>query len=83
MTISQREARRLRKRVEELEEWAREKRWDWSSGAPFSSVKIADSSPSEAVLKAVEVARTLNHAVIAVPANGRMEYYAVREGSKP
>jgi len=72
MKISQREARRLRKRVEEFESQQDGQRRAWSADWP-GGVEIArhtfDSS-SAPVPTAVRVARRLGHAVVAVGDEG-------------
>jgi hypothetical protein len=64
MKISQREARRLRKRVTELEAAETKRRRTWSQEWP-GGVQIAATSPTESVLTAIRTARKLGHAVVA------------------
>lgn len=68
MTISQREARRLRKRVEELEnaEDVRRRRWglDWPDGIEITRMKYETGDAP--VATAIYTARKLRHAVVAV-----------------
>jgi hypothetical protein len=63
--ISQREARRLRRRVEQLErnEESRNNRW---SGDYVGGVHLWNATVPETVFAAIKVARALGHAVVAV-----------------
>ncbi len=65
MKISQREARRLRKRVNELEYAETKRRQSWSQEWP-GGIHIASTSPSADVLAATRTARRLGHAVVVV-----------------
>lgn len=64
--ISQREARRLRKRVKELEKVLINQRrvyaQDWTDGTEIASATFAE----DAVPTAIRTARRLNHAVVVV-----------------
>jgi hypothetical protein len=77
--ISQREARRLRKRVEELEraEDSRRRRWssEWPSGTHIATAKWdADAR----VPVSIRTARALRHAVIATTKDdGTVLFYAL------
>lgn len=82
MKISQSEARRLKKRVKELEGWAKSKTWDWSTGQPFKSTLLIELDNST-VAWVVQTARRLNHAVVVVDKGGTLEFYGIREESKP
>ena len=66
MKISQREARRLRRRVAELEKQERERRWawakEWPTGTDIGRVKLSADSK---LLGSILTARKLNHAVVA------------------
>lgn len=68
MKISQREASRLRRRVEELErrELHRRRAWsqDFFGGVEISRISYTESS--DALPLALRVARKLSHAVVAV-----------------
>lgn len=64
--ISQREARRLRKRVAELEDVIRRQNLRWSSDWP-NGVEIASfNDVGELVSAEIRTARLLGHAVIAL-----------------
>lgn len=67
MVISQREARRLRRRVDELERIEERRRnfWvrEWSGGVEIQRAKW---EPSDSVPIAIRTARKLSHAVIAI-----------------
>lgn len=78
-TISQREARRLRKRVEELEiqEQTRLSRWssEWMGG---TVIVYAKWKPQDSIPVAVRTARALNHAVVATADNdGTVRFHAL------
>jgi hypothetical protein len=77
--ISQREARRLRKRVEELEraDISRRNRWsaDWPGGTNIATAKF-DSDGRVPV--AINTARALRHAVVATAKeDGTVLFYAL------
>lgn len=78
MKISQREARRLRKRVQELEdrEEARLRSWskDYPGGTHIATVAL---DPNGAILAAIETALTLRHGVVAATDNGNVYFYAI------
>jgi hypothetical protein len=76
--ISQREARRLRRKVAELEGVLNDQRrvyaYDWPS-----STTITQIQPCESQLVAIKTARLLGHAVVAVPQNnGWLHLFAVK-----
>lgn len=77
MRISQREARRLRKRVEELElaDSKRRNAWisDWPGGVYLTGVAIHSD-----VLAQVKTARKLGHAVVVVNAGDALQFYACK-----
>lgn len=66
MRISQREARRLRKRVDELERILSAQRYSWAaewpSGVQLDSVQVQNNE-----WHIVTTARKLGHAVVVVP----------------
>lgn len=78
--ISQREARRLRKRIAELEKQERDRgnAWcqDWPNGIRIGEVALsAESQLTGAIL----TARKLNHAVVAsCNEQGRVTFHAMR-----
>lgn len=65
--ISQREARRLKKRVAELEAQERERRAQWATDYPggVNFWSIGDCGADR--MAAVRTARKLGHAIVAVP----------------
>jgi hypothetical protein len=80
MKISQREARRLRKRVSELEadELSRRRQWatEWPGGTTIASTSW---SKDAAVPVAIRTARCLGHAVVALEDGaGLVRFVAVR-----
>ena len=78
MIISQREARRLRKRVEELEQRdrARRKRWssDYPGGVNFCTLTLAPESAAR-----VQTAQVLDHAIVAKIDGTSLRLYALRQ----
>ena len=78
MTISQREARRLRKRVEELESLENKRRRSWVTEYP-GGVYLASSSPAPHIHAMVKTARKLGHAVVVTAHNdnGEIQFYAL------
>lgn len=79
MTISQREAKRLQKRVDELElaEQGRFKRWgsDYAGGVNICSIDAGRDGP---VHVAIKTARLLKHAVVVTADDaGRVYFYAL------
>lgn len=68
--ISQREARALRKRVRELEALQRRQRTVWGEEWPDGTIigRLQLDAPSLQI-QAVQTARRLKHAVVAVPVN--------------
>lgn len=71
MTISQREARRLRRRVQELEERERKRRRVWGQEY-FGGVQITSAvwSTDMTVPVAIRTARKLGHAVVCLGDDG-------------
>ena len=80
MKISQREARRLRKRVEQLEdlEEQRNNAWTqaWPMGKHIGSVQlVADSF----LAGAIKTSRLLNHAIVAsITEQGKVNFHAMK-----
>lgn len=66
MKISQREARRLRKRLTELESAIQQQRRVWGQTYTGGTEIARHSFPHDFVPEAVKVARKLGHAVVAV-----------------
>lgn len=76
--ISQREARRLRKRVEELERQIRLRNNAWATEYP-GGVHIATVVGSDTVATAVLTARKLRHAVVVTNEGTTLRFYALPE----
>ncbi len=74
--ISQREAKRLQKRVRELEAQEERRRCVWSSDWP-GGVNIATLDPSGDLKARIEVARKLFHAVVVTQDGGLLRFYAL------
>lgn len=74
--ISQREARRLRARVTELERELDKQRMNWSSDWP-GGVHIATAENEKANAEKIQVARKLGHAVVATDNGERIEFRAL------
>lgn len=76
--ISQREARRLRKRVQELEELLTRERRTWGAEYP-GGVNIASAAYGKdtTVNAAVMTARKLGHAVVCVADDASVRFYAL------
>lgn len=65
-TISQRDARKLRRRVEELERVLNEQRRGWGSEWPGgTSIALWQWTKTDSVPTAIRTARRLKHAVVA------------------
>ena len=81
MKISQREARRLRKRVEELEQLEDSRLKAWKSEYP-GGVFLTGISVQPAVHAMAKTARKLGHAVV-VTTNGDTElhFYALKQAT--
>lgn len=84
--ISQREARRLQKRVYELEkqEYDRNNAWcaDWPNGANIGSCQLVTDSR---LVGAIHTSRLLNHAVVASvnQVTGLVNFHAINLKAKP
>ena len=77
-TISQREAFRIRKRLEKLEAERDAQHRAYSSEWP-SAIVVARITPNDVTMTAIVTARKLGHAVIAVPqGNGELAFFADR-----
>lgn len=81
MKISQREARRLKKRVEVLEKMDSDRRKAWSSDYP-GGVFLVGISTQPAVHAMAKTARKLGHAVV-VTTNGdtELQFYALKQAT--
>lgn len=80
--ISQREARRLRKRVDELERVIREQHFSWSKDWP-GGVHIGTATGEATNVARIKVARQLGHAVVATENGDRIEFRALQLPEKP
>ena len=77
MKISQRETRRLRKRVEALEADQERQRSTWANDYP-GGTHIASSTPDATVVAAIRTARKLKHAVVSIERqDGEVNYFAL------
>lgn len=76
MKISQREARRLKKRVEELESAESRRRNAWASDWP-GGVNVWTTGEWEDAARVFNVCRKLGHAVVAVPDGKIVRFYAL------
>lgn len=83
--VSQREARRLRKRVAELEQEESRRRRAWASDYP-GGVQITSTkweSAGSTVPTAISTARKLGHAVVAITeSDGLVRFLALPLGGK-
>jgi hypothetical protein len=78
-SISQREARKLRKRVTQLEEILRNQKNRWRSEWGPGWVNIERVTLSDAAYAKIATARLLNHAVIVLPDTANeIRFYAER-----
>lgn len=77
--ISQREARRLRKRVNELEDLENRRRSYWITDFPGTSLGSIDLIGNSRMLGRMEGVRMVGHAVVAVATHGKtsVEMYAL------
>ena len=76
LKISQREARRLRKRVQQLEREQVERTRRWSKEYP-GGVHIQTWTPSEVDAEACRVASALRYALVVRYESGKLYLYAV------
>lgn len=81
--ISQTEARRLRKRVAQLEELVTYERrrysGEWHGGTHVASIH----APDEALRAVVQTARALGHAVVVTTNGGEIRFYALPHPKVP
>lgn len=77
--ISQREARRLRKRVAELERMDSQRRVSWAQDWPGGVHIGTEENVSEKVRSSVQTARRLGHAVVVKQEDQtpRLHFYAL------
>ena len=75
--FSQREAQRLKKRVEELEEIISAQRKSWSSEWP-SSVQLLSLTIGESTQFVVNTARRLGHGVVVTTDGNNLIFWGVR-----
>lgn len=78
LKISQREARRLRGRVQELETVLEQQRRAWRKDWP-GGTNFATSTGGDVLMAKLRTARLLGHAIVAIPNddNSDIRYYAV------
>lgn len=79
MKISQREARRLRKKLGEMERAEEARRRSWASDYP-GGVNFTVSQPNETVIAAIKTARMLGHAVVVTLNGSTVLYHAMPVG---
>ena len=78
MKISQREARRLKKRVQELETVHTQQRRRWGSENP-GGVELGHVVLSrDWFMGRIEAARMLGHAIVITEAENKIHFYAVK-----
>lgn len=83
--ISQREARRLQQRVEELEKTINDQHRSWSSSYPGGThiASQAFTAETDFLPAIVKVSRQLGHAVVVVNDGARLMFYGLRLPVKP
>jgi len=74
--ITQTEARRMKARLAELENWAARKQWDWSTGNPFDCSELYRLTNTN-VAWIVQTARRLGHPVVVVNSGDDLIFYGV------
>lgn len=81
-SISQREARALKRRVQELEAMEDRRRNGWADSYP-GGVNIATISGMDRSVTAIKTARLLKHAVVVtINSDGNISLYALPLGSR-
>jgi hypothetical protein len=76
--ISQREARRLKKRVDQLEGVLRSQRASWGHVYPGGvNIATVTFAPEHTILTAIRTARKLDHAVVVVESGDVVYFYAL------
>ena len=79
MKISQREARRLQKRVNELQAELNEQQYRWAKQWPGGVNIFTENAPSSTLLAIVRTARALKHAVVVTENDqGSLYYYGCK-----
>lgn len=81
--ISQKEARRLKARVRQLEIILEEQRRRWGQYWPGGTNITSLSAPDPRLLTAIETARLLGHAVVVTVESGRIYFYALPHPQVP
>lgn len=78
MTISQREARKLRKRVAELERHIESQHRNWSRDWPGGvHIRTLDAAANGELRAAIKTARMLNHAVVCTVSDTQILFYGL------
>lgn len=82
MTISQAEARRLKRRVRELEQTQRNQRNVWSKDYPGGTHILTMTVTSDYVKGAIKTAQRLSHTVVVKCFNGELLFYALPQAGE-
>ena len=77
MKISQAEARRLKRRVRELEGEQRQQRSTWASDWPGGVNFLNMNDVSDIALASVKTARMLGHAVVVTEYDNKLRFFAL------
>lgn len=78
MTISQREARKLRKRVAELEQLIEDQHRSWSKEwIGGTHIRTLDAAANGELRAAIKTARMLKHAVVVTLSDTQILFYAL------
>jgi len=79
MMINQAEAKRLRRRVRELEDLEAQREHAWATDYPGGThIGSADFTALPKEISAITTARKLKHAVVIVPDGNTVRFYALR-----
>lgn len=79
MKISQREARRMKKRIAELEDTFARQRRSWASEWPRGVLVGSLTSSTDTIPRVIQTARKLGHAVVCATGrdNNTVDFYAL------
>lgn len=81
--ISQKEARRLKARVRQLEIILEEQRHRWGQHWPGGKNIATSVTPDTRLVASIETARLLGHAVVVTVMDGRIYFYALPHPQVP